>query len=70
MNGLLAAKQYQLPITIVLVNNNGGGIFSFLPQANDKKHFEALLVHQLIYLLKRLGSYMELIIRLLPQKVN
>lgn len=42
MNGLLAAKQYQLPITIVLVNNNGGGIFSFLPQANDKKHFEAL----------------------------
>lgn len=42
MNGLLAAKQYQLPITIVLVNNNGGGIFSFLPQADDKKHFEAL----------------------------
>ncbi|MFD1413452.1 2-succinyl-5-enolpyruvyl-6-hydroxy-3-cyclohexene-1-carboxylic-acid synthase [Oceanobacillus jeddahense] len=42
MNGLLAAKQYQLPITIVLVNNNGGGIFSFLPQADDKKHFEAI----------------------------
>lgn len=42
MNGLLTAKQYQLPVTIVLVNNNGGGIFSFLPQANDKKHFEAL----------------------------
>lgn len=42
MNGLLAAKQYQLPITIVLVNNNGGGIFSYLPQANDKKHFEAI----------------------------
>ncbi|WP_152655017.1 2-succinyl-5-enolpyruvyl-6-hydroxy-3-cyclohexene-1-carboxylic-acid synthase [Oceanobacillus sp. CFH 90083] len=42
MNGLLAAKQYQLPITIVLVNNNGGGIFSFLPQANDKQHFEAI----------------------------
>lgn len=42
MNGLLAAKQYELPLTIVLVNNNGGGIFSFLPQANNRKHFETL----------------------------
>ncbi|RKQ29571.1 2-succinyl-5-enolpyruvyl-6-hydroxy-3-cyclohexene-1-carboxylic-acid synthase [Oceanobacillus halophilus] len=42
MNGLLAAKQHNLDVTILLVNNNGGGIFSFLPQSNDKKHFEAL----------------------------
>lgn len=42
MNGLLAAKHYQLNITILLVNNNGGGIFSFLPQAAQEKHFEAL----------------------------
>ncbi|RDW20981.1 2-succinyl-5-enolpyruvyl-6-hydroxy-3-cyclohexene-1-carboxylic-acid synthase [Oceanobacillus chungangensis] len=42
MNGLLAAKHYQLNVTILLINNNGGGIFSFLSQANDKKHFEAL----------------------------
>ncbi|WP_249871151.1 2-succinyl-5-enolpyruvyl-6-hydroxy-3-cyclohexene-1-carboxylic-acid synthase [Oceanobacillus saliphilus] len=42
MNGLMAAKHYNLNITILLVNNNGGGIFSFLPQSNDKKHFEAL----------------------------
>ncbi|WP_339228609.1 2-succinyl-5-enolpyruvyl-6-hydroxy-3-cyclohexene-1-carboxylic-acid synthase [Oceanobacillus sp. FSL K6-2867] len=42
MNGLLAAKHYKLNITILLVNNNGGGIFSFLPQSNDKRHFEAL----------------------------
>lgn len=26
------AKRYQLPLTIVLLNNNGGGIFSFLSQ--------------------------------------
>ncbi|MTD40358.1 2-succinyl-5-enolpyruvyl-6-hydroxy-3-cyclohexene-1-carboxylic-acid synthase [Erwinia sp. CPCC 100877] len=32
MNGLLAAKRYHLPLTIVLLNNNGGGIFSFLSQ--------------------------------------
>jgi len=42
MNGLFAAKHYHLPLTIILVNNGGGGIFSFLPQAGDKSHFEAL----------------------------
>ncbi|MGY0693218.1 2-succinyl-5-enolpyruvyl-6-hydroxy-3-cyclohexene-1-carboxylic-acid synthase [Virgibacillus sp. FSP13] len=42
LNGLLAAKHYDLAVTILLINNNGGGIFSFLPQVNDKKHFEAL----------------------------
>lgn len=42
MNGLHAAKHYGLDLTILLINNNGGGIFSFLSQANDKKHFEAL----------------------------
>lgn len=41
MNGLLAAKHYGLNITILVVNNNGGGIFSFLPQVNSD-HFEAL----------------------------
>lgn len=42
MNGLHAAKHYSFNLTVLLVNNNGGGIFSFLPQANDPKHFEAL----------------------------
>ncbi|MFR2834987.1 thiamine pyrophosphate-dependent enzyme, partial [Enterococcus sp.] len=32
MNGLQLLKQYQLPVTIILLNNNGGGIFSFLSQ--------------------------------------
>jgi 2-succinyl-5-enolpyruvyl-6-hydroxy-3-cyclohexene-1-carboxylate synthase len=42
MNGLLAAKQYRLDATIVLINNDGGGIFSFLPQAAHPEHFEKL----------------------------
>ncbi|MBM6618051.1 2-succinyl-5-enolpyruvyl-6-hydroxy-3-cyclohexene-1-carboxylic-acid synthase [Bacillus suaedaesalsae] len=42
LNGLLASKLHNLPITIVVVNNNGGGIFSFLPQAKEEKHFELL----------------------------
>ncbi|WP_125767808.1 2-succinyl-5-enolpyruvyl-6-hydroxy-3-cyclohexene-1-carboxylic-acid synthase [Companilactobacillus furfuricola] len=42
MNGLMMAKRYQIPITIVVVNNDGGGIFSFLPQATAKDYFEML----------------------------
>jgi 2-succinyl-5-enolpyruvyl-6-hydroxy-3-cyclohexene-1-carboxylate synthase len=33
MNGLLAAKLHRLSATIIVVNNQGGAIFSFLPQA-------------------------------------
>ncbi|WP_143415038.1 2-succinyl-5-enolpyruvyl-6-hydroxy-3-cyclohexene-1-carboxylic-acid synthase [Geobacillus sp. E263] len=42
LNGLLAAKMHGLHATIIVLNNNGGGIFSFLPQAKHKKHFEML----------------------------
>ena len=40
MNGLFAAKQYQLKATIIVANNNGGGIFSFLPQREYPQTFE------------------------------
>ena len=33
LNALVAARLHELSATIVLVNNDGGGIFSFLPQA-------------------------------------
>jgi 2-succinyl-5-enolpyruvyl-6-hydroxy-3-cyclohexene-1-carboxylate synthase len=33
LNGLLAARQHGLDLLVVLINNDGGGIFSFLPQA-------------------------------------
>jgi 2-succinyl-5-enolpyruvyl-6-hydroxy-3-cyclohexene-1-carboxylate synthase len=42
LNGLLAAHLNGLNLTVVLVNNDGGGIFSFLPQAKEEKHFELL----------------------------
>ncbi|HJZ47465.1 MAG TPA: 2-succinyl-5-enolpyruvyl-6-hydroxy-3-cyclohexene-1-carboxylic-acid synthase [Roseiflexaceae bacterium] len=41
-NGLLAAMQHRLNLTIILLNNDGGGIFSFLPQAGEPEHFETL----------------------------
>jgi len=42
LNGLLAAKLHDLSLTIVLLNNDGGGIFSFLPQADYPEQFEKL----------------------------
>jgi len=41
-NGLLAAKLHALDATIIVINNDGGGIFSFLPQAQERDHFELL----------------------------
>ena len=43
LNGLLAARRHDLDLLVVLVNNDGGGIFSFLPQAQaDAETFELL----------------------------
>ncbi|GBD19034.1 2-succinyl-5-enolpyruvyl-6-hydroxy-3-cyclohexene-1-carboxylate synthase [bacterium HR27] len=43
LTGLLAARRHRLRATIVLLNNDGGGIFSFLPQAREvPERFEFL----------------------------
>ena len=42
LNGLLVAKMHELNINIIVLNNNGGGIFSYLPQSKEKQHFETL----------------------------
>jgi 2-succinyl-5-enolpyruvyl-6-hydroxy-3-cyclohexene-1-carboxylate synthase len=40
IGGLLAAHRLGLALTIVLVNNDGGGIFEFLPIAGERDAFE------------------------------
>ncbi|WP_206854207.1 2-succinyl-5-enolpyruvyl-6-hydroxy-3-cyclohexene-1-carboxylic-acid synthase [Candidatus Enterococcus mangumiae] len=43
MNALELIRRYHLPITLVVLNNNGGGIFSFLPQNKlEEADFEPL----------------------------
>jgi 2-succinyl-5-enolpyruvyl-6-hydroxy-3-cyclohexene-1-carboxylate synthase len=40
IGGLLAARRLRLPLTIVLLNNDGGGIFHFLPVSGQTDAFE------------------------------
>ena len=40
LGGLLAARRLGLSVTIVLLNNDGGGIFHFLPVAGQSDAFE------------------------------
>jgi 2-succinyl-5-enolpyruvyl-6-hydroxy-3-cyclohexene-1-carboxylate synthase len=40
IGGLLAARRLALPLTIVLLNNDGGGIFHFLPVSGQSDAFE------------------------------
>jgi 2-succinyl-5-enolpyruvyl-6-hydroxy-3-cyclohexene-1-carboxylate synthase len=44
MNGLSALRGVDAPVRIVVINNGGGGIFEFLPQAEliERDEFEAL----------------------------
>jgi 2-succinyl-5-enolpyruvyl-6-hydroxy-3-cyclohexene-1-carboxylate synthase len=40
VGGLLAARRLQLPLVIVLLHNDGGGIFDFLPVAAEGDDFQ------------------------------
>ena len=45
LGGLVALRDVSTPVRIVVIDNDGGGIFSFLPQAGslDAEEFEGLL---------------------------
>ncbi len=42
LGGWVAAKTLKLEVTVVVVNNDGGGIFHFLPVVDRTTHFERL----------------------------
>jgi len=42
INGLIASRYQQCNLTIIVMNNDGGGIFSYLPQSTVEAHYEDL----------------------------
>jgi 2-succinyl-5-enolpyruvyl-6-hydroxy-3-cyclohexene-1-carboxylate synthase len=44
LNGLLAAKRHRLRAVFVVLNNDGGGIFSYLPQAECGDAFDTFFL--------------------------
>ncbi|KOP72774.1 2-succinyl-5-enolpyruvyl-6-hydroxy-3-cyclohexene-1-carboxylate synthase [Lysinibacillus sp. FJAT-14745] len=42
VNGLIASRYQECNLTIIVMNNDGGGIFSYLPQATVEAHYEDL----------------------------
>ena len=56
INSLLIAKQYNLPLIIILINNNGGSIFRFLPIAKHKSVFEKFFLTPTNLSFKKIGE--------------
>ena len=67
MNGLMMARNYQLPLDIIVIDNNGGGIFSFLPQAEATEYFETLFGTPLELDISKIASLYQLSYVLLKQ---
>jgi len=55
-NSLLISKQNKIPLTIMVINNNGGGIFSMLPIAEQKDIFEKYFTTPINLELKHLSN--------------
>ena len=44
INALLIAKKYEIPLNVILINNNGGGIFNSLPIARYKNFIDEYFI--------------------------
>ncbi len=44
LNALSIAQKFSIPITIIVINNNGGGIFETLPIAQKVNHFSKFFI--------------------------
>jgi 2-succinyl-5-enolpyruvyl-6-hydroxy-3-cyclohexene-1-carboxylate synthase len=60
MNGLWAARRHGLKVVIVALDNNGGGIFEFLPQAEHRDVFEEIFATPLDLRLEHVARLYDL----------
>ncbi len=56
LNALQTAKKFNLNLLIILINNNGGGIFRLLPIAKEKVHFEDSFIASHNFNFKKLAA--------------
>jgi 2-succinyl-5-enolpyruvyl-6-hydroxy-3-cyclohexene-1-carboxylate synthase len=59
INSLLIAKQYKIPLIIILINNNGGSIFRFLPISSHKNVLEKYFLTPTNLSFKKLSEAFE-----------
>ena len=71
-NGLAALRQVETPVRLVVLNNDGGGIFEFLPQAEqvERAEFEALFGTPLGLNLAKLAALHGIEHRLIAQPTD
>lgn len=67
MNGLMLSHQAHVPMTIVVINNQGGGIFSFLPQAEAAAYFEPMFGTPLPIVIERIARLYDAEYKLVDQ---
>lgn len=56
LNSLLIAKQFDIPLKIILINNNGGAIFNYLPISKQKDIFRKYFLTPVNFDLKKISE--------------
>ncbi|WP_337866001.1 2-succinyl-5-enolpyruvyl-6-hydroxy-3-cyclohexene-1-carboxylic-acid synthase [Ignavibacterium sp.] len=54
LNSLMIAKQFEIPLKIILINNNGGAIFNYLPISKSQKIFDKYFLTPVHYDIKKI----------------
>ena len=56
LNSLLIAKQFEIPLKIILINNNGGAIFNYLPISKQKHIFRKYFLTPVNFNVKKISD--------------
>lgn len=56
LNSLLIAKQFEIPLKIILINNNGGAIFNYLPISKQKHIFKKYFLTPVNFNVKKISE--------------